>query len=353
MDLDIGGKFVNWKFILFSSSMAACAALLGGCASTPTAAVEQNVYWQRVAASLQQSTQLRERMFAANLLGLGVTIDEPSAQQASEKKPVSANPASLAAARALIAEAEHADDPLALSLATHAASTFGDHALASRMAARWQAVEADNLVPRLYTSVPMANLLSGARDTSRYDTHGYDQVRLMASVFTRFPMTREETGSNSNPAYSNDALRAGANAFGIWFAVSTPAFQALTNECKGPALEATPTRREDCLHVAKVMAGDPSDLLSKGLGISMLERAAITPEDIALATALRRNKEWQQPQYFAAFIQGKDEQEQISDMLRLLNTPGVGNEIQMMEAALREKGIPLTPPTDWQPHIPD
>lgn len=353
MDLDIGGKFVNWKFIVLSSSMAACAALPGGCSSTPTAAVEQNAYWQRVAASLQQSTQLRERMFAANLLGLGVTIDEFSAQQAPEEKPASANPASLAAARALIAEAEHSDDPLVLSLATHAASTIGDHALASSMAARWQAVEADNLVPRLYTSAPMATLLAGARDTNRYDTHGYDQVRLMASVLTRFPMTREETGSSSNSAFSNDALRAWANAFGIWFAVSMPAFQTLTNECKGPALEATPTRREDCLHVAKVMANHSDVLIAGLIGTGILNRAASTPNDIALANTLSRNRDWRQQQYYQVVSKQLDDAQQVSEMVRLMQVPGVGSENQLMEAALREKGIPLTPPADWQPHTPD
>lgn len=40
---------------------------------------------------------------------------------------------------------------------------------------------------------------------------------------------------------------------------------------------------------------------------------------------------------------------QAAKMLRLLKGPDVDNEILLMQTALREKGIALTPPDDWQP----
>ena len=48
-------------------------------------------------------------------------------------------------------------------------------------------------------------------------------------------------------------------------------------------------------------------------------------------------------------MQEMDEAEQVGEMLRLLKTSGVDNEIQLLETALREKGIALDPPEDWQP----
>ena len=334
------------QYIVLTAVLIACAGWLGGCAGKSDPAGDPHAYWQRLATSLKDSTQPREQALAAQWLGLTLMDDQVGAQSTM------GNPADSAiesAISGLLTKVNTSDDPVALSLATQVGVRRKDQHAISSTAGRWQVVEPDNLAPRLFADTPIDTVLAGARDTTRYETHGYDQIRLMTSVFKRWPMSREEMGSGYSKALADDEARAAANAFGIWAAFAIPAFQNLVNACRDGDLLSTPTRREDCLHVGKVMAGNSSDLLSKGIGISILERAASTQEDIALATTLRRNKEWQQHHYFEIFTEHKDEQQYASDMLRLLKTPGVDNEIQLMETALREKGIALVPPQDWQP----
>jgi hypothetical protein len=299
-----------------------------------------------LAATLKDSAQPREQALAAQMLGFTLMVDD-IAQSGKEKPAI--DPAIEPAINELLAKVNTSDDAVALSLATQVGVKREDHKALSSAAERWKVVEPDNLAPRLFTDAPIESLLVGARDATRYETHGYDQIRLMTSVFKKWPMSREEMGSGDSSALQGEEERAAVSAFAVWAAYGIPAFQKLTSACKDQALLSTPTRRDDCLHVGKVLAGNSSDLLSRGIGISILERAANTPDDIALATTLRRNKEWQQHHYFEVFTEDRDETQYISDMLRLLKAPGVDNEIELMEVALRERGIALVPPEDWQP----
>lgn len=334
--------YLVWTVVLIAS-----AGWLGGCAASADPAAGEHAYWQRVGMSLKDSTQPREQALAAQLHGLAPMSDHDGAQSTASKS--SAYSATGSGISGLLEKASGADDAVALSIAMQAAVKRRDQQAISSTAARWRAVEPDNLAPRLFTGEAVGAVLAGARDTTRYETHAYDQIRLMTSVFKRWPMSREEMGPAYTKAHAGDEERAAVNSFAIWAASGIPAFQKLSNACRDEALLSAPERRDDCLHVARVMAGNSSDLLSKGIGISILERAAITPEDVASAVALRRNKEWQQHQYYAVLTNEMDERQQVSDMVRLLKTPGVDNEIELMEAALREKGVALIPPKDWQP----
>ena len=338
---------MNHQYFARIIVLIVCAGWLGACARMQESDTQQSAYFQRLAAELQKSTQPRERALAAQLLGMSALNQDNADLAASGRQVV--DPAAKASIGALIAQASKHDDAVALSLAIQASNQVDDQAARLNAAKRWQAVESDNLVPRLLTDTPVESVLASARDTTRYETHGYEQVRLMTSVFKHWPMSREEMDSGYSGALKDDEARAAVSAFAIWAAYGIPGLQKLTSACRDEALLSTPTRRDDCLHVAKVLADNSSDVVSRSIGISMLERAASTPEDTALATRLRRNYEWQRHQYFVVLTQQMDEQQQVSEMLRLLKTPGVDNEIQLMEAALREKGVALVPPDDWQP----
>ena len=326
-------------------ALITCAIWLGGCARAPKGDRQQNAYWQRVALELRQSEHPRERALAAQLLGMSAMNSLDSVDDPTEHSSI--DPEIKASIEDLLADVSRSNDAVALSLAIQASGEVRDEGARLSAARRWEAVEQDNLTPRLLTDTPIGAVLAGARDTTRYETHAYDQIRLMASVFKRFPVNQE--GMDSGHAHADDEERAAVSSFAVWAAFGIPGYQKLTNACRGEALSSAPTRREDCLHVAKVMAGNTSDLLSKDVGIGILERAAMTPEDIALAASLRRNKEWQQHQYYEVLTSKMDVRQQVGGMMRLLKTPGVDNEIQLMEAALREKGVSLTPPESWQP----
>ena len=316
---------------------------LAACAEEADAPVDSSVYWQRVASVLQDSDVVRERALAAQLFAF-----EGKPRRAAEQGRQPDSPRE-ALARQLIADVDRSDDAVALAVAAQAGAALADKALVVASMQRWRSLEQDNLAPLLFSSMPVDELLVAARAATRYQSHGYDQVRLMSDAFQRVPISREETGADAWKEYPSAELRAGVAAFAIWAAQAFPSLRLLTEACRDEALEATPTRRADCLHVARTLANHSDNLLMAGMGIGMLKRAANTSEDIALANTLARNHAWQQHKYHELLSSQRGTAQEAKGMLRLLRTPAIDSEIQLLEAALREQGISLLPPQDWNP----
>ena len=316
---------------------------LAACAEEADAPVDSSVYWQRVASVLQDSDVVRERALAAQLFAF-----EGKPRRAAEQGRQPDSPRE-ALARQLIADVDRSDDAVALAVAAQAGAALADKALVVASMQRWRSLEQDNLAPLLFSSMPVDELLVAARAATRYQSHGYDQVRLMSDAFQRVPISREETGADAWKEYPSAELRAGVAAFAIWAAQAFPSLRLLTEACRDEALEATPTRRADCLHVARTLANHSDNLLMAGMGIGMLKRAANTSEDIALANTLARNHASQQHKYHELLSSQRGTAQEAKGMLRLLRTPAIDSEIQLLEAALREQGISLLPPQDWNP----
>ena len=316
-------------------------ASLTACADEADTPVDSAIYFQRVATVLQDSKVVRERALAAQLFAL-----EGKPRRATEQGRQADSPPQ-ALARQLIADVDRSDDAVALSVAAQAGAALADKALVTASTQRWRSLEQDNLAPLLFSAMPVDELLVAARAATRYQGHGYDQVRLMSDAFQRVPTSRQETGATAWQEYPSAELRAGVAAFVIWAAQSFPSLQPLTNACRDAALQATPTRRADCLHMARTLASHSDNLLMAGMGIGMLERAANTPEDKALAATLARNHAWQQHQYFEVLSSQRGTAQEAEGMLRLLQSPDMDSEIELREAALRKQGISLLPPQDW------
>lgn len=319
-----------------------CLGSCGGWAGQSTEATDATDYFQRVATTLQVSDGERERALAAQLFAFEGKPARAAAD--ANAQPVSANEA---LARQLIASVDQSNDAVALSFATQAAMALGDKASMAVSAGRWQAVEPDNLAPLLFSSMPIEEVLTAARRTTRHESHGYDQIRTMSDAFIRVPMSRQETGPDGWREYPTAELRAGVSAFAIWAAYVLPGLKPLSDACKNEALESTPARRADCLHVARTLATQSDTLLMTSLGIGILKRAANTAEDNALAITLGRNNAWQQQQYFQVLSTQRGSTQEMEATLRLLHSPGVESEAQLREATLRERGIALVPPSDW------
>ena len=314
---------------------------LTACADEADAPVDSAVYFQRVASALQDSKVVRERALAAQLFALQ---GKPRRAVEQSRQPDSPQDA---LARQLIVDVEKSDDAIVLSVAAQAGAALADQAQVTASTQRWRAIEQDNLAPMLFAAMPVDELLVAARAATRYQSHGYDQVRLMSHAFQRIPISRQETGAAAWKEYPSAELRAGVAAFAIWAAQGFPSLKPLTTACRDAALEATPARRADCLHVARILANHSDNLLMAVMGIGMLKRAANTPEDKALAAALARNHAWQQHQYFEVLTSRRGTAQEVEDTLRLLHAPGINSEVQLRDAALREVGIPLLPPQDW------
>ncbi|RZA36935.1 MAG: hypothetical protein EOP92_02900 [Lysobacteraceae bacterium] len=333
-------KFVSMPLL----AVLACLVPSTGCARQSEGPADSTEYWRRVANALQASNELRERALAAQLLALGGKGGSAMADDAS-LLPGSGNDA---LARRLVASVQTSDDAVALSVAAQAGAASGDKALVATSTRRWQALEPDNLAPLLFSATPAEELLIAARGATRYESHGYAHVRLMSATFERVPMVPGEISAKTSQEYPTPELRAGVSAFAIWAAQGFPSLRTLTDACKNDALESTPTRRVDCLHVARTLARHSDNMLTTSVGIGMLRRAADTPEDQALANALDRNNAWQQHKYYEVLSSGRRTIEEMEETMRLLHAPGIESEIQLREAALLERGIPLVPPAEWK-----
>lgn len=215
----------------------------------------------------------------------------------------------------------------------------------ARAAARWQALEPDNLAAWLAGNEAGVMLAALPRAT-RYDGHLYPRVRLIADALAAFPPTDDERAALLPPdARVDDAQLAVIAALGIDLAVAMPAFNGLTQQCRDPALAATPGRREACRHVAQGLVSSDT-LLAESVGIGMLDRLAATPAEQAEARRLRRGFDWRMQQRIA--LDGEDG----ANFIRLFRDPSVRDERELTGRMLREAGIPREPPPGWQPPRP-
>ena len=203
---------------------------LAACAEEADAPVDSSVYWQRVASVLQDSDVVRERALAAQLFAF-----EGKPRRAAEQGRQPDSPRE-ALARQLIADVDRSDDAVALAVAAQAGAALADKALVVASMQRWRSLEQDNLAPLLFSSMPVDELLVAARAATRYQSHGYDQVRLMSDAFQRVPISREETGADAWKEYPSAELRAGVAAFAIWAAQAFPSLRLLTEACRDEAL---------------------------------------------------------------------------------------------------------------------
>ena len=309
---------------------------------------EEHQYYLRVADALEASANPRERLLAAQLLGIVLWSHEAS--RAAGHASAAANNGhgrSLDRLRVLRAQVLESGDPLVLAVATQA---FGPRDAGPRrelIADRWQDVDAGNLAPMLYSDASIEETLAGSRGAVRYDSYGYRHLQLMHRVFLRLPMTVAESTGPGWSRHPSDDERAAVQAFAIKAALSAPAFQNLTNACKEPALSSIPSRGADCLHVAKVLAQKSDSLLSQRIGLLILRRTATTEKDKALWSQLERNHRWLWHNSNVLWGQS-DEPEQVAQLLEIIGAQGVANELQLTEALMRLRGIPLVPPQDWK-----
>lgn len=244
------------------------------------------------------------------------------------------------------AAAAGAQDDVLLQTLLVAADADDHGGVRARAAARWQALEPDNLAAWLAGDQPGQALAESMRIT-RHDSHFYPRARLVAAALAAFPPTPGERAALLPPdARKDDAELAVIAALGIDLAVAIPAFQGVMQPCGDPASAATAGRREACRQVAQVLVARSDSVLAESVGIGMLDRLAVTPAEQAEVRSLRRGFDWRMQQRIP--LDGGDG----TSFLRLFRDPTVRDERELAARMLREAGIPPEPPPGWQPPRP-
>ena len=259
-------------------------------------------------------------------------------------------------------DATRARDPQAQAWSHAAASGAGDDVAAHRLlvaaapaddpvrreaARRGQAVEPGNLVPLLHAGLTVDALLAQARATSRADSGMYADVRWIAAAMRRHPPTAAEQAAMTagQPFHGDES--AAVFAMALWSARALPGYAPLVEACSERMLRALPARREDCRHVAILLADHSTSLADEHAGLAMLRALAATPGEREQLQARQRRMDWRMLQW------GRLVREQPRDgagqFARLLADASLTSEQQLVDRVLAEGGVAADPPPGWQP----
>lgn len=302
-------------------------------------------YFRRTAERIAGSGAARDLAFAAALRRIAaLQLAHAGQQDVIDSVPVDAQ------ADAWWQAAERAgDDVLALTLLLQAAKS-GDAAGRNRASARWRMLEPDNLAALTAADAPAESLLSAAQGTTRYDSQAYPRLRWMIERLAVLPPTALEAAAIGPEASAGEGVDpqhlATLTATGIWLAEWLPAFQPLTQSCRDAALTATPTRHDQCAHVARVLAEHADITLAQSIGVGMLARLARTGAERADAQRRRRQLDW--VLYQRGELESRVVGEAVERFMHALRDPAIRNEIELAERQLRDAGVPLDPPAGWQ-----
>lgn len=301
-------------------------------------------YHTRIAPMLAASEQPRELALAATLQRIADWSDD-DAQAPAPGSATGRSVESRAGAWQREATAVADDDVIAWTLLLQ-----DDAATRSEAAARWQALEPDNLAAWLAGNPTADALFAAAGRATHYDHHFYPRVRWIAEALRAHPPTAAEaqalmgSGPQATTAFDPNEFAVMA-AMGIDMALAMPALGTLMDGCREAALAVARSRREDCRHVASLLLDDPDSVLMENVGIGLLDALARTDAERATAAERRRRFDWRMQQRMRLEMGGGASAG--DDFLRLFGDPTIDNERELIQRLLREADVPLQPPADW------
>ncbi|WP_371279707.1 hypothetical protein [Dokdonella sp.] len=125
-------------------------------------------------------------------------------------------------------------------------------------------------------------------------------------------------------------------------ALALPAFSSLISACSDKSVDLLAGRRDACIAAARLMAGQSTAIISRGMGNALLRRSG-APQ---AATAMR-DFEYINSRY--ALLSSTLECDPVEFDAFEADWMETRNEIQVAERALLRDGHLLQPPPDWQP----
>lgn len=245
-----------------------------------------------------------------------------------------------AGAAPLLAQVASSQDPVGLQLAVQAGRRMKAPALVHAAAARWQALEPDNLAPALLAmDGDPAPVLAGAARFTRDQAGGFQVLVPLRQALARMPRMAD---APSWPAGIDQDTATLVQALAIWSAFATPQLASLVSACTQGAPDAT--RQEACLHLGQVMAQTSDTLIEQAIGTAVWRRAATgNPTQEQAATAWRRDLDWRWQQ-LAGLDQGAQSMAEIG--MVLASDPSIG-EVGLLERRLQLNGVAVSPPAGW------
>lgn len=187
--------------------------------------------------------------------------------------------------------------------------------------------------------------LTSAAAAKRYDDYTGTSLMALATTVSVLPPPPEALDP---PAPGGAAGLQAMIVFGTGSAQPQPGMQAVAKLCEGAAGDVALV--DDCLKLGKTLEWGSSPL-ARSLGLHLREVLDADPARQDDARRARRNLIWQ-VQNFARLAARVPADKTLAQHLLALARHG-GTEMSLMLAALRDYGIPVDAPADWQPHEAD
>jgi len=166
-------------------------------------------------------------------------------------------------------------------------------------------------------------------------------------MFHRYPVPMSAFVAGTPEAKLDERTIDFSMSFTYVVGMMTPPYQGLIDACRRDKhRDASPQRFRDCAQVGRSMMAHSSSLISRQIGRVLLRTSGqATTEDIANARVV----EWQYEQW-GSLLAANSEDEAAYAKETAADWIDTGDEIKVVQLELRRRGIPLTPPNDWQPH---
>ncbi|MBS0211548.1 MAG: hypothetical protein JSR26_00010 [Proteobacteria bacterium] len=184
--------------------------------------------------------------------------------------------------------------------------------------------------------------LAKMAQATRYDWHFADSMRgmLMAFDLRTLPNRLKQKFANGSTADAQDSASLLAGSIGSANAViSMPGAQPLFDLCK--SIE--PSVLADCRAAGRLLAERSDGIIDRLLGLALWRRVAM-PVEQAQVARWYRDARWQQQQY-AQVVPENSAAALHRWRAAWASEPG---EWQVLQRLLREQGIPLQAPADFQ-----
>jgi hypothetical protein len=211
---------------------------------------------------------------------------------------------------------------------------------------RWRDQDYSNLAPLLVSgsaedALSIDEILGGARSALEMDSYFDDIVRPLIQAVREEP---PPASLLSDPSQTPEAFGTQLGMT-IWAASANIVFNRVVNACRGQALSATPQRRADCRHVAKLLSDESDTLIARAFGVRMRLNSGASEAELLPAMLAYRRHHWQMQQWNA--LERRDPVQSARDFARILADDADITEIQIVERMLVDAGIALAPPANW------
>ncbi len=221
---------------------------------------------------------------------------------------------------------------------------------------RWRENDYANLAPLLATgsatdTLAIDELLALARSTTRADFYFDDIVRPMIRAVKDEPPPETLLASMFGDAQGTPEALGTQLGTTIWATSTDVAVSTLVKACRGRALDATPRRRADCRHVARLLSDESDTLFAHLIGVNMRLRNFANKDELRAAVVDYRRYHWQSQQWSA--LQARDRAESARSFAYMLNAERDITEIEIMRRTLTDAGVRLEPPAHFVVPMPN